>query len=228
MEGLKSSFLNTTPLTCQPWKHPYHPKLNSSSRISCSVSPDPWSLSDGNKPKPKSKHPKNPLSDDNARRIIKAKARYLSTLRRNQGSQALTPRWIKRSPEQMIQYLEDDRNGHLYGRHVVAAIQRVRSLSGLPEGSYDMRQVMASFVTTLTFREMCTVLKEQRSWRQARDFFAWMKLQVTAPLLRVVNQPNEHEQKLVVFVCCGNICVHDLFVNTYRMRFYVRVRLLRK
>ncbi|KAJ0817707.1 putative tetratricopeptide-like helical domain superfamily, pentacotripeptide-repeat region of PRORP [Helianthus annuus] len=179
MEGLKSSFLNTTPLTCQPWKHPYPPKLNSSSRISCSVSPDPWSLSDGNKPKPKSKHPKNPLSDDNARRIIKAKARYLSTLRRNQGSQALTPRWIKRSPEQMIQYLEDDRNGHLYGRHVVAAIQRVRSLSGLPEGAYDMRQVMASFVTTLTFREMCTVLKEQRSWRQARDFFAWMKLQLS-------------------------------------------------
>ncbi|KAK1412977.1 hypothetical protein QVD17_34633 [Tagetes erecta] len=178
MEGLKSSFLNTTPLNCQSSKPRYPRQLNSSSTISCSVSPDPWSLSDGNKPKPKSKHPKNPLSDDNARRIIKAKARYLSALRRNQGSQALTPRWIKRSPEQMIQYLEDDRNGHLYGRHVVAAIQRVRSLSGLPDGSYDMRQVMASFVTKLTFREMCTVLKEQRNWRQARDFFAWMKLQL--------------------------------------------------
>ncbi|KAJ9539563.1 hypothetical protein OSB04_026069 [Centaurea solstitialis] len=149
--------------------------------ITCSVSPDPWSLSDGNKPKPKpkSKNPKNPLSDDNARRIIKAKARYLSALRRNQGSQALTPRWIKRSPEQMVRYLEDDRNGHLYGRHVVAAIQRVRSLSGLPDGSYDMRHVMASFVTKLTFREMCTVLKEQRNWRQARDFLAWMKLQLS-------------------------------------------------
>ncbi|KAI3760683.1 hypothetical protein L1987_51081 [Smallanthus sonchifolius] len=179
MEGLKSSFLNPTPLSCKSLKHPYPLQLNSSSIISCSVSPDPWSLSDGNKPKPKSKHPKNPLSDDNARRIIKAKAHYLSALRRNQGSQALTPRWIKRSPEQMIQYLEDDRNGHLYGRHVVAAIQRVRSLSGLPDGSYDMRQVMASFVTKLTFREMCTVLKEQKSWRQARDFFAWMKLQLS-------------------------------------------------
>nr|TKW19270.1 hypothetical protein SEVIR_4G009600v2 [Setaria viridis] len=37
---------------------------------------------------------------------------------------------------------------------------------------------MASFVTKLTFREMCVVLREQRGWRQARDFFAWMKLQV--------------------------------------------------
>ncbi|PWA50985.1 Pentatricopeptide repeat-containing protein [Artemisia annua] len=178
MEGLKSSFLNTTPLNS---KHPSvqkKKKLNKIVIISCSVSPDPWSLSNGNKPKPKSKNPKNPLSDDNARRIIKSKALYLSTLRRNQGSQAQTPRWIKRSPEQMIQYLEDDRNGHLYGRHVVAAIQRVRSLSGLPDGSYDMRQVMASFVTSLTFREMCTVLKEQKSWRQVRDFFEWMKLQM--------------------------------------------------
>ncbi|CAH1451057.1 unnamed protein product [Lactuca virosa] len=178
MEALKSSFINPIQLNPQPSNYPV--QLNSSSIISCSVSLDPWSLSDGNnKPKPKSKNPKNPLSDDNARRIIKGKARYLSALRRNQGSKALTPKWIKRSPEQMIQYLEDDRNGHLYGRHVVAAIQRVRSLSGLPDGSYDMRQVMASFVTKLTFREMCTVLKEQRSWRQVRDFLAWMKLQLT-------------------------------------------------
>lgn len=77
-----------------------------------------------------------------------------------------------------MQYLEDDRNGHLYGKHVVAAIQRVRSLAGKPEGSYDMREVMGSFVTKLTFREMCTVLKEQKGWRQVRDFFGWMKLQV--------------------------------------------------
>ncbi|KAK8454647.1 hypothetical protein SEVIR_4G009600v4 [Setaria viridis] len=40
---------------------------------------------------------------------------------------------------------------------------------------------MASFVTKLTFREMCVVLREQRGWRQARDFFAWMKLQVCKP-----------------------------------------------
>lgn len=82
-----------------------------------------------------------------------------------------------------MQYLEDDRNGHLYGKHVVAAIQIVRSLSSKPEGSYDMRKVMGSFVAKLTFREMCVVLKEQRGWRQVRDFFAWMKLQVRYPLV---------------------------------------------
>lgn len=80
----------------------------------------------------------------------------------------------------MLQYLEDDRNGNLYGKHVVAAIKKVRSLSGKAEGSYDMRQVMGSFVTKLTFREMCIVLKELRCWRQVRDFFAWMKLQIYA------------------------------------------------
>lgn len=78
----------------------------------------------------------------------------------------------------MVQYLQDDRNGHLYGKHVVAAIQVVRSLSQKSEGSYDIRKVMGSFVTKLTFREMCVVLKEQKSWRQVRDFFACMKLQV--------------------------------------------------
>lgn len=92
----------------------------------------------------------------------------------------MTPKWIKRTPEQMVQYLEDDRNGNLYGKHVVAAIKRVRSLSVKAEGSYDMREVMGSFVTKLTFREMCVVLKEQRGWRQVRDFFAWMKLQIYA------------------------------------------------
>lgn len=92
----------------------------------------------------------------------------------------MTPKWIKRTPEQMVQYLEDDRNGNLYGKHVVAAIKRVRSLSGKAEGSYDMREVMGSFVAKLTFKEMCIVLKEQRGWRQVRNFFAWMKLQIYA------------------------------------------------
>ncbi|CAB4302184.1 unnamed protein product [Prunus armeniaca] len=149
---------------------------------SSSVRPDPWSLSDGNhpdRPKPKSKNPKKPLSDDNARRIIKAKANYLSALRRNQGPQAHTPKWIKRTPEQMVSYLQDDRNGHLYGRHVVAAIKHVRALSEKAEGQYDMRTVMASFVGKLSFREMCVVLKEQRGWRQVRDLFSWMKLQLS-------------------------------------------------
>ncbi|BBG98487.1 Tetratricopeptide repeat-like superfamily protein [Prunus dulcis] len=142
----------------------------------------PWSLSDGkhpDRPKPKSKNPKKPLSDDNARRIIKAKANYLSALRRNQGPQAHTPKWIKRTPEQMVSYLQDDRNGHLYGRHVVAAIKHVRALSEKAEGQYDMRTVMASFVGKLSFREMCVVLKEQKGWRQVRDLFSWMKLQLS-------------------------------------------------
>lgn len=89
-----------------------------------------------------------------------------------------TPRWIKRTPEQMVRYLEDDRNGHLYGRHVVAAIKRVRSTSELRDGDYNMREVMSSFVAKLSFKEMCVVLKEQKNWRQVRDFFAWMKLQL--------------------------------------------------
>ena len=78
----------------------------------------------------------------------------------------------------MVQYLQDDRNGHLYGRHVVAAISHVRTLAQRGEGEYDMREMMGSFVGKLSYREMCVVLKEQKGWRQARDFFAWMKLQV--------------------------------------------------
>ncbi|KAL0304552.1 UNVERIFIED_CONTAM: Pentatricopeptide repeat-containing protein [Sesamum radiatum] len=183
MESLKSSFLHSSPFNQPPKTHKL--KRPQAPSILCCLKPDPWTLSSGNpkdlnKPKPKSKHAKNPLSDDNARRIIKAKAQYLSVLRRNQGSRVQTPKWIKRTPEQMVQYLEDDRNGHLYGRHVVAAIKRVRSTSGLREGEYDMREVMSSFVAKLSFREMCVVLKEQRSWRQVRDFFAWMKLQIYA------------------------------------------------
>ncbi|KAM5557934.1 pentatricopeptide repeat-containing protein [Rosa sericea] len=176
-----SSFLCTTiPLTTSsPLSSSRKPKIRL--RIRSSVTPDPWSLSDGNpdRPKPKSKHPKNPLSDDNARRIIKSKALYLSALRRNQGPHAQTPKWIKRTPEQMVRYLQDDRNGHLYGRHVVAAIKRVRSLSEKAEGEYDMRTVMSSFVGKLSFREMCVVLKEQKGWRQVRDLFSWMKLQLS-------------------------------------------------
>ncbi|KAK8622690.1 hypothetical protein V6N13_117596 [Hibiscus sabdariffa] len=157
------------------------PSTNRKLRIQCSVRPDPFSLSDGNsaKPKPKSKNPKNPLSDDNARRIIKKKAQYLSALRRNQGPRATTPKWIKRTPEQMVKYLEDERNGELYGKHVVAAIKAVRAMGQRKEWEVDVRGVMGSFVGKLNFREMCVVLKEQKNWRQVRDFFVWMKLQVS-------------------------------------------------
>ncbi|CAL0329703.1 unnamed protein product [Lupinus luteus] len=185
MESLKSPFLFSTSFLPPPLKptttttptttKPIIPKIHSS------LHRDPWSPIDGDitKPKPRTKDPSNPLSDDNARRIINGKARYLSVLRRNQGPQAETPRWIKRSPEQMVQYLEDDRNGQLYGKHVVAAIKKVRALSQRVDGEYEMRMVMATFVGKLSFREMCVVLKEQKGWRQVRDFFAWMKLQLS-------------------------------------------------
>uniref|UniRef100_A0A1J3CNJ3 Pentatricopeptide repeat-containing protein n=1 Tax=Noccaea caerulescens TaxID=107243 RepID=A0A1J3CNJ3_NOCCA len=179
---MKSDFLTST---AQLHPSVFVPKTPSRITIRCSsspgVRPDPWSLSDGNpeRPKPRYERPKHPLSDDDARRIIKKKAQYLSTLRRNQGSHAMTPKWIKRTPEQMVQYLEDDRNGQMYGKHVVAAIKTVRGLSQKREGSGDMRLVMGSFVAKLTFRDMCVVLKEQRGWRQVRDFFSWMKLQLS-------------------------------------------------
>jgi len=185
MEFLKSPFLYSTPpskphsLVAKTKKKRPSPVL-----IRCSIHRDPWSPSFGDptRPKPRTRNPKTPLSDDNARRIIKKKAAYQSILRRNQGPQAQTPRWIKRSPEQMVQYLQDDRNGHLYGKHVVAAIKKVRSLSQKVDGDYDMRMEMASFVGKLSFKEMCVVLKEQRGWRQVRDFFSWMKLQVPLSL----------------------------------------------
>lgn len=76
-----------------------------------------------------------------------------------------------------MKYLEDERNGELYGKHVVAAIKAVRAMGERKEGEADVRRVMGSFVGKLSFRDMCVVLKEQRNWRQVRDFFAWMKLQ---------------------------------------------------
>ncbi|XP_065851887.1 pentatricopeptide repeat-containing protein At5g27270 isoform X2 [Euphorbia lathyris] len=175
---LQSPFLPLPPKPkskyCQP------PKSTAKISIKSSIHSDPWSLSDGNvyKPKPKSKHPKKQLSDDNARRIIKAKAQYLSLLRKHQGPRAQTPKWIKRTPEQMVQYLEDDRNGHLHGKHVIAAIKTMRGMSRVRDDERDVRLAMSGFVGKLTFREMCIVLKEQKSWREARDFFAWMKLQL--------------------------------------------------
>ncbi|KAK9144218.1 hypothetical protein Sjap_004121 [Stephania japonica] len=176
---LKTPFLSP-PLPIPPHhtttRHPKKPL-----KTLATITPDPWTLSDGNPriPRPFKRDPRKRLSDDNARRIINAKARYLSTLRRNQGSLAQTPRWVRRTPEQMQRFLEDERDGQLYGKHVVAAIRVVRGLAQMGDGEYDMREVMSGFVTKLTFREMCVVLKEQRGWRQARDFFEWMKLQLS-------------------------------------------------
>ena len=41
-----------------------------------------------------------------------------------------------------------------------------------------MCQVMKPYIKELGFRDMCVILKEQRGWRQAREFFEWMKLQI--------------------------------------------------
>ncbi|XP_025813876.1 pentatricopeptide repeat-containing protein At5g27270 isoform X2 [Panicum hallii] len=110
------------------------------------------------------------------RRLLHDEAQRLRRARRSQGPGADTPRWVRRTTDQMSRYVEDDRAGHVYGRHVVAAVRAVRATASRP--SADMHLAMASFVTKLTFREMCVVLREQRGWRQARDFFAWMKLQM--------------------------------------------------
>ncbi|TVU13048.1 hypothetical protein EJB05_46723, partial [Eragrostis curvula] len=110
------------------------------------------------------------------RRLLHDEAQRLRRARRSQGPGADTPRWVRRTNDQMARYVEDDRAGHVHGRHVVAAVRAVRATASRPAA--DMRQAMASFVAKLTFREMCVVLREQRGWRQARDFFAWMKLQL--------------------------------------------------
>ncbi|KAJ6834685.1 pentatricopeptide repeat-containing protein isoform X1 [Iris pallida] len=172
MESLKSPFLS-------PFPSPSH-KPKPIKPIKPSPIRSQFTLSDGNNGgdrRPLRKK-KKPLSDDDARRVIATRAGYLSRLRRNQGCTADAPRWIRRTPEQMVRYLQDDREGHISGRHVSAACRTVRGLAGRPEGSYEMREVMGSFVGKLSFRDMCVVLREQRGWRQARDFFQWMKLQL--------------------------------------------------
>lgn len=170
MEALKTPCL-------PPFPSPQNPRTKSSKSHRSFVffaSTDPWTLSGGNsrkpRPKPYKKNPKKPLSDEDARRIINTKAQYLSRLRRNQGSLAQTPRWIRRTPEQMAQLLNDDLGGHLYGGHVVAAIKTVRGLAVRREGSYDMREVMSSFVAKLSFREMCTGV-EGAAWVAAGPGF---------------------------------------------------------
>uniref|UniRef100_A0A7I4B812 PROP1-like PPR domain-containing protein n=1 Tax=Physcomitrium patens TaxID=3218 RepID=A0A7I4B812_PHYPA len=124
-----------------------------------------------------------PLSDDGARRVIKERESYERALRKSGVPAENMPRkWISRTPEQMKQYLSDNkwqwRWKRRYTRPVEAAIAAVRQTSSLPPEDVDMRQVMKPFVKDLGFRDMCIVLKEQRGWRQAREFFEWMKLQI--------------------------------------------------
>ncbi|KAK1598127.1 hypothetical protein QYE76_018689 [Lolium multiflorum] len=131
-----------------------------------------WSLSSGTRSSSSSRGRRLPPY----RRLLHDEARRLRGERRGQGAGAETPRWVRRTEGQMARYIEDDRAGHVHGRHVVAAVRAARATASRPPGS--MREAMASFVTKLTFREMCVVLREQRGWRQAQEFFSWMKLQL--------------------------------------------------
>ncbi|MFS8002321.1 hypothetical protein Hanom_Chr13g01200721 [Helianthus anomalus] len=47
-------------------------------------------------------------------------------------------------------------------------------------------------------------------------------------IIRAANEPNEHEHSLVRVRLLRISCVHEQFTDTYRTRFFVRVRLLRK
>jgi hypothetical protein len=59
--------------------------------------------------------------------------------------------WVKRTLEKMVVYFQDDRNGYLYGRHLVATISHVRALSEKGEGGYDMREVTGLYVGKLIY-----------------------------------------------------------------------------
>lgn len=48
-------------------------------------------------------------------------------------------------------YFQDDRNGYLYGRHLVATISHVRALFEKGEGGYDMREVTGLYVGKLIY-----------------------------------------------------------------------------
>ena len=118
-----------------------------------------------------------PLTDDGARRVIKERIAWESQLRKNNPN-ARGYKWIKRSPSQMAQFLENGRIDYQYAKHVDSAIHTVRKLGSKSRSSYDFGLVMNPWVGRLSFKEMCIILKEQRNWVQAYDFFQWMKRQV--------------------------------------------------
>ncbi|XP_059069270.1 pentatricopeptide repeat-containing protein At5g27270-like [Cryptomeria japonica] len=82
------------------------------------------------------------------------------------------------SSDKMEEFLAEERRKQKYQKHVVEAIRIVRQLSSKPAGSYNIRHVLSRFIGRLSFKEMCVVLKEQKGWREASEFFSWMKLQV--------------------------------------------------
>ncbi|XP_024519897.1 pentatricopeptide repeat-containing protein At5g27270 [Selaginella moellendorffii] len=122
---------------------------------------------------------RRPPSDPGIRDLIQRRREWEKRLRRAQ-PQAVAPKWTRLTPEQMAEY--HAHGGYAaypmrYKSHVESAIATVRGLA--TQESYDIRRVMAPWVGRLTFRELCTVLKWQQGWKEAQEFFAWMKLQLS-------------------------------------------------
>ncbi|KAI5072949.1 hypothetical protein GOP47_0013055 [Adiantum capillus-veneris] len=116
------------------------------------------------------------LSDDGARRVIKQKKSLDSQLRKNQpGTQ--TVNWLLRSPAQMAQFLADGRVDYRFNKYVDKAIYTISKLASKSKDSYDFGVVMNPWVGSLSFKDMCIVLRELKSVASACDFFHWMKLQ---------------------------------------------------
>lgn len=119
---------------------------------------------------------RRPLTDDGARRVIRERAAWESQLRKNNPG-ARGYKWIQRTPSQMAQFLADGRMKYRFNKQVDSAIRTLHRLASKPRDSYDMGLLMNPWVGRLSFKEMCIVLKEQKNWVQACDFFQWMKLQ---------------------------------------------------
>ncbi|MCO5599541.1 hypothetical protein L7F22_053647 [Adiantum nelumboides] len=116
------------------------------------------------------------LTDDGARRVIKQKKALDSQLRKNQPG-AHTVRWLLRSPAQMAQFLADGRINYRFNKYVDKAIDTISQLASRRRDSYDFGVVMNPWVGSLSFKDMCIILREQKNVGLACDFFKWMKLQ---------------------------------------------------
>lgn len=118
-----------------------------------------------------------PLTDDGARRVIKQRKEWERQLQKNKpGARAV--QWIRRSPSQMAEFLANGRTDLRFHKHVDKAIRTISQLASRPRSSYDFGVVMNPWVGSLSFKDMCIILREQKNWVLACDFFHWMKLQV--------------------------------------------------
>ncbi|KAH7424427.1 hypothetical protein KP509_11G008200 [Ceratopteris richardii] len=116
------------------------------------------------------------LTDDGARRVIKEKQALASQLRKNQPG-ARVAKWIRRSPAQMARFLADGRLDYRFNKYVDKAIRTISQLASKRKDSYDFGVVLNPWVGSLSFKDMCIVLREQKHVALACEFFRWMKLQ---------------------------------------------------